>query len=72
MISAKTRNQNLKRKHPTPQQKLPAEATNSAQPTSDGELFKSLKAKLHHPVCQWQGCKDKGEEFDDIFKLALY
>ena len=64
--------QNQKRKLPFPQQKLPNEATNAAQPTSDGKLFKSLKAMLQHPVCQWQGCEDKGEEFNEISKLALF
>ena len=61
----KTLIQNLKRKHPTPQQ-LSTEATNVDQPTPDGELFQRLKAKLQHPICQWQGYEDKVEEFNDI------
>ena len=39
---------------------------------SDGELLKSFKAKLRHPVWLWQGCEDKGEEFNDISKLVLF
>ena len=66
----KTLIQNLNRKHPTPQRKLPTKANNVDQPTPDGELFPRLKAKLQHPICQWQGCEDKGEEFNDISELA--
>ena len=65
----KTLIQNLKRKHPTPQQ-LSTEATNVDEPTPDGELFQRLKANLQHPICQWQGCEDKGEEFNDISELV--
>ena len=66
----KTLIQNLKRKHPTPQQKMLTEDTNVDQPAPDGELFQRLKAKLQHPICKWQGCEDKGEEFNDISELV--